>query len=85
MLSFFKATPIGDELSSLKAMELTEEEQSFVDNEVKALCSMVNSYELSQQNDLPKEVWQYIADNGFWAINIAKKYGGKGSLIMRTQ
>jgi acyl-CoA dehydrogenase len=74
----FQGNPNWSELSSLKAMELTEEEQSFVDNEVKALCSMVNSYELSQQNDLPKEVWQYIADNGFWAINIAKKYGGKG-------
>jgi len=74
----FQGNPNWSELSNLKAMELTEEEQSFVDNEVKALCSMVNSYELSTQNDLPKEVWQYIADNGFWAINIAKKYGGKG-------
>jgi len=74
----FQGNPNWSELSNLKAVELTEEEQSFVDNEVKTLCSMVNSYELSTENDLPKEVWQYIADNGFWAINIAKEYGGKG-------
>jgi len=74
----FQGNPNWSELSNLKAVELTEEEQSFIDNEVKTLCSMVNSYELSTENDLPKEVWQYIADNGFWAINISKKYGGKG-------
>jgi len=74
----FQGNPNWSELSSLKSIELTAEEQSFVDNEVKALCFMVNSYNLSTQNDLPKEVWKYIADNGFWAINIAKKYGGKG-------
>ena len=44
----------------------------------RSLCSMVNSYELSEEGDLPKEVWQYIADNGFWAINISKEFGGKG-------
>ena len=74
----FQGNPNWSELSSLKPIKLTAEEQSFVDNEVKALCFMVNSYELSTQNDLPEEVWKYIADNGFWAINIAKKYGGKG-------
>ncbi len=74
----FQGNPDWSRLSNLKAMKLTKEEQSFIDNEVKTLCSMVNSYEISTENDLPKEVWQYIADNGFWAINISKQYGGKG-------
>jgi len=74
----FQGNPNWKELSSLEAVELTVEEQSFVDNEVTTLCSMVNSYELISENDLPKEVWEYIADNGFWAINIPKEFGGKG-------
>jgi len=74
----FQGNPNWSELSNLKAVQLTDEEQSFVDNEVKTLCSMVNSYELSEEGDLPKEVWQYIANNGFWAINISKEFGGKG-------
>ena len=74
----FQGNPNWKELSSLEAVELTVEEQSFVENEVTTLCSMVNSYELISENDLPKEVWEYIADNGFWAINIPKEFGGKG-------
>jgi len=74
----FQGNPNWKELSELEATELTKEEQSFVDNEVNTLCSMINSYEIVAKQDLPEEVWQYIFDNGFLGIIIPKEFNGLG-------
>jgi len=74
----FQGNPNWKELSELEATELTEEEQSFVDNEVNMLCSMINSYEIVANQDLPEEVWRYIFDNGFLGIIIPKEFNGLG-------
>ena len=74
----FQGNPNWKELSELEATELTEEEQSFVDNEVNTLCSMINSYEIVDKQDLPEEVWRYIFDNGFLGIIIPKEFNGLG-------
>ena len=74
----FQGNPNWKELSELEATELTEEEQSFVDNEVNTLCSMINSYEIVANQDLPEEVWRYIFDNGFLGIIISKEFSGLG-------
>ena len=74
----FQGNPNWKELSELEATELTEEEQSFVDNEVDTLCSMINSYEIVAKQDLPEEVWRYIFDNGFLGIIIPKEFNGLG-------
>jgi len=74
----FQGNPNWKELSELEATELTEEEQSFVDNEVNTLCSMVNSYEIAANEDLSEEVWRYIFDNGFLGIIIPKEFNGLG-------
>ena len=38
---------------------------------------MVNQHQVSHQlADLPADVWQYLKDNGFFAMIIKKKYGG---------
>lgn len=74
----FQGNPNWKELSQLEATELTEEEQSFVNNEVNTLCSMINSYEIVAKQDLPKEVWRYIFDNGFLGIIIPKEFDGLG-------
>ena len=74
----FQGNPNWKELSELEATELTEEEQSFVDNEVNTLCSMINSYEIVAKQDLSEEVWRYIFDNGFLGIIIPKEFNGLG-------
>lgn len=57
---------------------LSEEEQSFIDNEVEQLCSMLNEWEIHHHlKDLPPEVWQFIKDKGFLGLIIPKQYGGK--------
>lgn len=58
--------------------ELSAEEQSFLDNETQTLCLMLNEWEISQEQDLPANVWAYLKENGFFGLVIAKEYGGKG-------
>ena len=74
----FQGDPNWKELTELEATELTEEEQSFVDNEVETLCAMVDSHEIQSTHDLPKEVWKYIFDKGFLGLIIPKEFYGKG-------
>ena len=74
----FQGDPNWKELTELEATELTEEEQSFVDNEVETLCAMVDSHEIQSTHDLPKEVWKYIFDKGFLGLIIPKEFDGKG-------
>ena len=74
----FQGDPNWKELTELEATELTEEEQSFVDNEVETLCAMVDTHEIQSTHDLPKEVWKYIFDKGFLGLIIPKEFNGKG-------
>ena len=73
----FTGKPDWDRLASI-ATELTEDEQSFFDNETQILCSMLDEWEISQAHDLPPKVWNYIKEHGFFGLVIPKEYGGKG-------
>lgn len=73
----FTGTPDWDRLASIST-ELTEEEQSYIDNETQTLCTMLDDWEISQERDLPPKVWNYIKENGFLGLVIPKEFGGKG-------
>jgi alkylation response protein AidB-like acyl-CoA dehydrogenase len=67
---------------SLKTLDkysakLSPEEQSFMDNEVQQLCEMLDDYEISHNQDLPLEAWNFIKQKGFLGMIIPKEYGGK--------
>lgn len=66
-----------EKLANVKT-ELSAEEQSFLDHETQTLCLMLNEWEISQEHDLPANVWAYLKENGFFGLVIAKEYGGKG-------
>lgn len=58
--------------------KLTDEEQAFVDNEVKQLCEMTDDWQITHELcDLPPEIWAFIKEKGFWGLMIPKKFGGK--------
>src|SRR5699024_8288324 len=44
---------------------------------VEEWLAMCDSYELSRTRKLPDEVFKFMADNGFFAMQIAEEYGGK--------
>ncbi len=75
----FAGSPQWEKLLTMPAPKLSEEEQSFMENQVNSLCEMINDWEVTHyQYDLPENVWRYLKEEGFFAFIIPKKYGGKG-------
>ncbi|NHC02452.1 acyl-CoA dehydrogenase [Acinetobacter sp. 187] len=74
----FMGAPDWKKFDAYPYPELSQEEQSFLDNEVEQLCGMLNEWEIHHHlKDLPPEVWQFIKDKGFLGLIIPKEYGGK--------
>lgn len=75
---FFKGKPNWSELYKLPKPCLTEEEQAFINGPVNELLEMANDWEITNiRKDLPEHIWQFLKDEGFFALIIPKKYGGK--------
>lgn len=64
--------------------KLTEDEKSFLDNEVTTLCNMIDDHKVRVTKDFEKEVWDYMRDKGFFALKIPKEWGGKGFSTQAT-
>ena len=49
-----------------------------MDNQVNTLLAMLDDYQIVQKDkDLPKEVWDYLKTEGFFALIIPEKFGGR--------
>lgn len=74
----FRGNPNWEKLLKLPSAKLTEEEQAFLDGPTEKLCKMLNDWDITQNRaDLPPDVWEYIKEQGFFALIIPKQYGGK--------
>ena len=74
----FRGRPDWDKLLAYPKVQLTEEEQAFIDGPTEALCAMVSDWEIGQAMDLPPAAWEHIKTHGFFALIIPREYGGKG-------
>lgn len=74
----FTGNPSLQHLVNTYDPKLTDEEKSFLDNEVNTLCGLLNDHDISMEKDFNKEVWDYMRDKGFFAMKIPKEWGGKG-------
>ena len=75
----FAGKPDWDVLMSQPRPVLNKEERDFIEGPVEELCEMSDDWRISHElNDLPREVWEYIRDKGFFGINAAKEFGGLG-------
>ncbi len=73
----FSGTPHWQTLLDYPKPSLSDEEQRFIDTKLQTLLSMLNDYQIvQQQKDLPPEVWQYLRREKFFALIISKQYGG---------
>ncbi len=73
----FSGMPEWDKLMSFPAPKLSDEEQAFVDGPCEELCRMIDDWAINHEHgDMPKEVWDYIIENKFFAMIIPKQYGG---------
>lgn len=74
----FNGKPDWNKFDQIKLPELSEEEQSFIDNEVEELCRMLDEWEIFHKlRDLPEPVWKFLKEKGFFGLIIPKEYGGK--------
>ncbi len=74
----FSGRPNWQLLHDLPKPTLSEEEQAFLDNQVETLCAMCDDDAIMRENDLPKEVWDYLLKERFFGMVIDKSYGGLG-------
>lgn len=76
---FFTGKPDWRKLKEIPAPQLSVEEQSFLDNQVEHLCSMLNDWDIvNRLHDLPEAVWDYLKKEKFFGLVVDKKYGGHG-------
>jgi len=62
---------------SYPAPKLSDEEQAFLDGPCEELCAMLDDWDICHNRaDMPKEVWDFIIKNRFFAMIIPKQYGG---------
>ncbi|MGH8362512.1 MAG: acyl-CoA dehydrogenase [Gammaproteobacteria bacterium] len=74
----FSGKPDWQKLLDTPAPKLSDEEQAFLDDEVEALCGMLDEWKITHEwGDLPPEAWEFLKKQGFFAYIIPKKYGGK--------
>ena len=74
----FSGRPDWNQLLAYPKVQLTEEEQAFIDGPTEELCAMVSDWDIGQRMDLPPEAWAHIKQHGFFALIIPKAFGGKG-------
>lgn len=74
----FTGSPSLQHLIDTYDPKLTTEEQAYMDDEVNRLCSLLNDFDVSMEKDFNKEVWDFMRDEGFFALKIPKEWGGKG-------
>ncbi len=74
----FSGKPDFKKIFSYPYPKLTDDEQTFLDNEVEELCAITNDWDVFQNRDLPKKVWKYLKEKRFLGMIIPKEYGGLG-------
>jgi len=74
----FQGNPDWNKLLNYPKPSLSKEEQDYINGPVKTLCSMINDWDITHHRlDLPPQMWQFLKDEGFFALIIPKEYGGK--------
>jgi len=74
----FTGAPKWSKLLSAKPPQLSAEEQAFVDGPCEELCRILDDWNIThERGDLPPQVWDFLKSQGFFAMIIPKKYGGR--------
>lgn len=75
----FCGRPDWKKLFNIPKPTLSVEEESFINNQVEHLCSMLDDWDISfKEHDLPPNVWEYLKKEKFFGMVIPKQYGGMG-------
>lgn len=75
----FSGLPDWEKLEALPAPQLSEAERAFLQGPTEELCRLLDDWRITHElGDMPREVWDYIIEQRFFAMIIPERYGGHG-------
>ena len=75
----FAGKPDWAKLQAIPFLELSVEEQAFIDGPVEQLCDMLNEWEITHRDaDLNLQTWEFLKRHKFFGMIIPKQYDGLG-------
>lgn len=74
----FSGNPSLQHLVDTYTPRLSPEEQSYIDNQVHHLCTLLNDHDVVTNKDFSKAAWDYMRDEKFFGMKIPKEWGGLG-------
>ena len=74
----FSGKPDWNMLKKHPNPAMSQEEQSFLQNQGNTLASMIDEWKINNEGDMAPEVWDYMKSERFFAMIIPKQYGGLG-------
>lgn len=74
----FTGSPSLKKLLDTYQPKLSPEEKIFLNVKVDKLCALLNDHDVSMKKDFTKEAWDYMRDEKFFGLKIAKEWGGLG-------
>jgi acyl-CoA dehydrogenase len=73
----FTGLPDWTKLMALPPPRLSDEERAFLEGPTEELCRMLDDWQITHElGDMPREVWEFIRQQRFFAMIIPKRYGG---------
>ena len=75
----FSGTPDWAKLQAIPPIQLTAEEQAFLDGPTEQLCKMIDDWQIRHANrEIPEPIWDFAKSHGFLGMLISKEHGGLG-------
>lgn len=74
----FSGKPDFKVFKKIPCPQLSSEEKAFLEGPVETLCSLLNDWEINENQNLPEEIWQFLKDHHFFGLLIDKAWGGLG-------
>lgn len=75
----FSGDPDWSLLRRVPAITLTQEERAFLEGPTEDLCRRVDDWSIRHNlREIPKDIWDFLAEHGFFGMLISKAHGGLG-------
>jgi acyl-CoA dehydrogenase len=75
----FSGDPDWSKLADVAPITLTAGERAFLDGPTEDLCRMADDWKIRHElNDIPDDIWKFVAEKGFLGMLISKEHGGLG-------
>jgi acyl-CoA dehydrogenase len=69
----FSGTPDWKKLQSIPPIELSADEQAFLDGPTEDLCRMISDWQVRHSlREIPDEIWEFVKAHGFLGMLISK-------------